>query len=55
MRCNIRDFDIREEGKTEGITIGEAKGRRDAKLEAAKSYRFRRFIRYYFKSTRSPA
>ncbi|NLK46770.1 MAG: Rpn family recombination-promoting nuclease/putative transposase [Treponema sp.] len=37
MRCNIRDFDIREEGKTEGITIGEAKGRRDAKLEAAKN------------------
>ena len=33
MRCNIHDFDIMEEG----ISIGEERGRSEAKLEAARN------------------
>ena len=37
MRCNIHDFDIMEEGKELGIAIGEARGEKHAKLEAARN------------------
>ena len=37
MRCNIHDFDIMEEGKELGISIGEERGRSEAKLEAARN------------------
>ena len=33
MRCNIHDFDIMEEG----ISIGEERGRSEAKLENARN------------------
>ena len=33
MRCNIHDYDIMEEGREQGIAIGEER----AKLEAARN------------------
>ncbi|MBP5329274.1 MAG: hypothetical protein J6Y75_05180 [Spirochaetaceae bacterium] len=37
MRCNLHDYDIMEEGKEQGIAIGEERGRSEAKLEAARN------------------
>ncbi len=37
MRCNLHDADIMEEGMLQGITIGEERGRSEAKLEAARN------------------
>ena len=41
MRCNIHDYDIMEEGREQGIAIGEKRGeergRSEAKLEAARN------------------
>ena len=34
MRCNIHDYDIMEEGREQGIAIGEER----AKLEAARNF-----------------
>ena len=37
MRCNIHDSDIIEEGREQGIAIGEKRGEERAKLEASRN------------------